>query len=77
MKKSIFLFFAAILCATSAWGSTKFVAGDVLFYDFTDVPNNGGVNWAYSAGNLVYDPIGAGKKSVWYSLIHKLGLLLH
>lgn len=60
MKKSIFLFFAAILCATSAWGSTKFVAGDVLFYDFTDVPNNGGVNWAYSAGNLVYDPIGAG-----------------
>ena len=38
MKKSIFLFFAAILCATSAWAGPTFSGGYVYFH------NKGGWN---------------------------------
>ena len=55
MKKSIFLFFAAILCATSAWGNTTFQAGEILFYDFSAI--TGGANWSWNnGGGLAYDP---------------------
>ena len=55
MKKSIFLFFAAILCATSAWGNTTFKAGEILFYDFSAI--TGGANWSWNNGSgLAYDP---------------------
>ena len=53
MKKSIFLFFAAILCATSAWGNTTFQAGEMLFYDFSAI--TGGANWSWNNGGLAYD----------------------
>ena len=54
MKKSIFLFFAAILCATSAWGNTIFQAGEILFYDFSAI--TGGANWSWNnGGGLAYD----------------------
>lgn len=54
MKKSIFLFFAAILCATSAWGNTTFQAGEILFYDFSAI--TGGANWSWNnGGGLAYD----------------------
>lgn len=41
MKKSIFLFFAAILCATSAWAGPSFSGGCVYFH------NKGGWNDTY------------------------------
>ncbi|MEE1095921.1 MAG: starch-binding protein [Paludibacteraceae bacterium] len=54
MKKSIFLFFAAILCATSAWGNTTFKAGEILFYDFSAI--TGGANWTWNNGSgMAYD----------------------
>ena len=54
MKKSIFLFFAAILCATNAWGDTTFKAGEILFYDFSAI--TGGANWTWNNGSgMAYD----------------------
>ena len=54
MKKTIFLFFAAFLCATSAWGNTTFQAGEILFYDFSAI--TGGANWSWNnGGGLAYD----------------------
>ena len=54
MKKSIFLFFAAILCATNAWGNTIFKAGEILFYDFSAI--TGGANWTWNNGSgMAYD----------------------
>lgn len=44
MKKSIFLFFAAILCATSAWAGPSFSGGYVYFH------NKGG--WSKSSKQL-------------------------
>lgn len=40
MKKSIFLFFAAILCATSAWGVDTFKDGQYIYYQIA-----GNSNW--------------------------------
>ena len=54
MKKSIFLFFAAILCAIGVQANTKFTAGEMLFYDFTAI--TGGANWSWNGGtDLAYD----------------------
>ena len=54
MKKSIFLFFAAILCAIGVQANTKFTAGEMLFYDFTAI--TGGANWSWNGGTgLAYD----------------------
>ena len=54
MKKSIFLFFAAILCAMSASGNTTFKAGEILFYDFSAI--TGGANWTWNNGSgMAYD----------------------
>ena len=41
MRKSIFLFFAAILCATNAWAGPTFKGGCVYFH------NKGGWNDSY------------------------------
>ena len=54
MKKSIFLFFAAILCAIGVQANTKFTAGEMLFYDFSAI--SGGANWSWNGGTgLAYD----------------------
>ena len=52
MKKSIFLFFAAILCATSAWAAVTFTEEAVIY--FTMENDNDGNNWWNNSGCYHY-----------------------
>ena len=52
MKKSIFLFFAAILCATSAWAAVTFTEEAVIY--FTMENDNDGSNWWNNSGCYHY-----------------------
>lgn len=61
MQKYCILLLLLFTCVTQAYATNynTFAAGDVIFYDFSDVTGNGGTNW-HTGKNMMYDASGAG-----------------